>query len=237
MTDELDDLEALAADYVLGTLDIPERWRVEKRMRTEPAFEALVRDWSRRLTPLAEAVPPVDPPPELWKEIEAGLPAHPRPAAEVLPLTERRPNVALWRSWALAATAVAAALALYIGATPPSITETRYVAVLNRGEASPSWLVSVDIADRTLTIRPLADVAVPEKDLELWLVSTEDVPPRSLGLLNAQHEISIPMSAVLRQEVPKAAALAVSLEPAGGSPTGLPTGPVLYQGAVLPISN
>ena len=62
MTDELDDLEALAADYVLGTLDIPERWRVEKRMRTEPAFEALVRDWSRRLTPLAEAVPPVDPP-------------------------------------------------------------------------------------------------------------------------------------------------------------------------------
>jgi len=236
MTDELDDLEALAAEYVLGTLDVRERWRVEKRLRSDPAFDALVRDWSRRLAPLSEAVPPVDPPPEIWNEIEASLPKQARPTAEVVSLTERRRNVALWRSWALAATAVAAALALYIGSTPPSITETRYVAVLNRGEASPSWLVSVDIADKTLSIRPLADVAVPDKDLELWLVSTEDVPPRSLGLLNAQHEISIPISAVLRQEVPKAAALAVSLEPAGGSPTGLPTGPVLYQGAVLPIN-
>ena len=237
MTYELDDLEALAADYVLGTLDFRERWRVEKRMRTDPAFEALVHDWTRRLAPLAEAVPPVDPPSALWKEIEASLPVHPRPPAEVVPLAERRPNIALWRSWALAATAAAAALAVYIGITPPSITETRYVAVLNRGEASPSWLVSVDIADKTLSIRPLADVAVPDKDLELWLVSTEKVPPRSLGLLNARHEISIPISAVLREELPKAAALAVSLEPAGGSPTGQPTGPVLYQGPILPLEN
>ena len=59
--------------------------------------------------------------------------------------------------------------------------------------------------------------------------------PRSLGLIS-----TISPAGVARIELPTAAdqalqnipALAISLEPAGGSPTGLPTGPVLYTGLV-----
>lgn len=238
MSEKLDILESLAADYILGTLDAAERRRVEARLEHEPELARFVDEWTQRLSPIAEAVPPVDPPPHVWHRIEAGLDSRSHPAPEKVYLEPLRRQVSFWRWFAVGASALAASLAVYIGIGIALVTpdlETRYVAVLNEGDASPAWLVSIDIADRTLTIRPVADVTVAQKSLELWLVRGSESPPQSLGLLNPTQPLSIPISAAVSQDVYSKAVLAVSLEPEGGSPTGLPTGPVVYQGTLLPM--
>jgi len=241
MSEELDDSEALAAEYVLGTLDREERQRAQARLATDHAFARMVDDWSRRLAPLSEAVPPVEPPPTAWAAIEAALPAERRATrAPPRPLSSW---ASIWRSlgfwrWATGgAVALAAGLALYIAVTPlQPAPESRYVAVLESGPGQPAWLVSIDIAARQMTVRPFGDLALADKSYELWLIEAT-AQPKSLGLLSPDDDRAIPISADLGSAVPRAVAFAVSLEPAGGSPTGLPTGPVLYQGAILPVGD
>ena len=245
MTDQLDDTEALAAEYVLGTLDEAARRRAEDLLARDAAFARLVDHWPRRLTPVTEAVPPVEPSPEVWRNIEAAIardraattaPQRPTMLAQPTPLLER---LGFWRLWAVGASALAAALALYIAAGPvlaPPTPETRFVAVLNEGAATPAWVVTVDLATEQLTIRPVAAVAVADRALELWLLAGAEAP-RSLGLLDPLQPASFQVTAIVEAGLPAGTALAVSLEPLGGSPTGLPTGPVVYQGALLPAAD
>ena len=48
-----DEIEALAGEYVLGTLDADERRAAEARIVADPTFRTAVADWERRLQPLA----------------------------------------------------------------------------------------------------------------------------------------------------------------------------------------
>ena len=116
---------------------------------------------------------------------------------------------------------------------PPA---TRYVALLGTGDASPALLVTVDPAAGRMTIRPLEPAAVEDRALQLWLVAGGQAPPRSLGLLDPVHEIALQLDPQAETHLRPSAALAVSLEPPGGSPTGLPTGPVIYQGPLLALA-
>ena len=62
MNDELSELEQLAAEYVLGSLGADERRSVEEQMRRDAELARLVQEWTLRLAPIIEAVPPVAPP-------------------------------------------------------------------------------------------------------------------------------------------------------------------------------
>ena len=239
MNGELDDMETLAAEYVLGTLDHAQRKAAESRLASDRAFARLVEEWTQRLAPLSQIVEPVEPPHDNWPAIHAALPLERRSATE--PSRTASPSIwarlAFWRwSTALAATA-AAALAVYLAVIPPQVVpETRFIAVLEAGPGMPAWLVSVDIARQQMTVRPYGELAVADRSYELWLIPGDAAQPRSLGVLSTQTDRIVPVSADLSTVVPSAAAFAVSLEPAGGSPTGLPTGPVLYQGSILPVA-
>ncbi|MDI4658735.1 hypothetical protein K9U41_20305, partial [Xanthobacter autotrophicus] len=74
----------LAAEYVLGTLDLEERKRVRARIAADPPFAGLVRLWERRLSPLHELAVPVTPPPSIWRVIVADLKAAPPAAPKTL---------------------------------------------------------------------------------------------------------------------------------------------------------
>jgi anti-sigma-K factor RskA len=243
MTEELDETEALAAEYVLGTLEPTARAAVQQRLRTDAELARLVELWDQRLTPLAAIVPPVEPPPAAWLGIGQALAADARPAPPPRRVRVSRHglrySVTFWRRCALGAGALAAILALYIAGTalrPPSApTAARYVAVLDRGEASPALVVTVEPAAGRATVRPLAVAAAADHALELWLIQGEGRPPRSLGLLDPQQETALELPDQLRPTLKPSAALAVSLEPPGGSPTGQPTGKVLYRGPLLAL--
>lgn len=251
MTDALDDFETLAAEYVLGTLEAAERRRAEDLLARDRRFSALVDDWNRRLAPLAEAIPPVAPPPEVWQGIEAALRGRrvpvthatvPQPAGPPRGLAGLWQRAAFWRWCSLGLAAAAASLALYVAGLPlPGLQPAdgpRYAAVLSEGGEVPAWLVDLDPAGRHLEVRPLAevpaDVGSGDRAFELWLIADPEGPPRSLGLLDPAAPTRLPLAPAVAADR-AGALLAVSLEPRGGSPTGLPTGPVVYQGALFAL--
>ena len=247
MSDPFDDKEARAADYVLGTLGSAERKEVEASLASDEDLAARVEQWSRRLLPLAQALPPVEPPPSVWRTIERTLDRDLERRPESRLVTDLkaaqgalRRRLALWRWSALVASTVAATLALFIAVTGiwlPVRQDTRFVATLNEGATGPSWFVTVDLETQQLTIRPLGELAGSDRDYELWLVSGAGEAPQSLGLLDPVQEISFRVAPELSAASLPDAVLAISLEPAGGSPTGLPTGPVVYQGALLAVAD
>lgn len=250
MTDAYNERDGLAGEYVLGTLEAAARREAEALCARDPAFAALVADWQQRLALLGDNIEPVAPPPELLGRIESVLDDIASNAATPLTLSPaHRPRrgrqvAAAWRFAAFGAGAIAVALAVYIavGALIPEVPPSRYVAVLNQAAATPALMVTVDFTADRMTIRPVAEtetvlaraLAAGEKALELWLIPPGGGAPRSLGLMPAKGAVSIALSSEMEKDLLSAVALAVSVEPPGGSPSGVPTGPVIYQGAVLP---
>ena len=244
MSGKSEDRDILAAEYALGTLSHEQRQRAKAHLRTDRSFARRVDAWSRRLAPLLTLIPPLQPSRALWPRIEAVLAGElgrdatpnrrPQTTRPAVPLLER---LGFWR-WATGgAVAVATALALYIGVAPLGRPpDGEYVAVLDSGPGKPAWLVSIDTVTRQMTVRPYGDLRVADGSYELWLVPGPEARPRSLGLLNPDGDRAIQVSAGLGAAVTEAAAFAVSLEPAGGSATGLPSGPVVYQGAILSLA-
>src|SRR5262245_40075317 len=103
-------LEAMAGEYVLGTLSPGERPEAQTLLAQDRDFARAVDLWTRRLTPLLLATPGVAPPPELRERILASVGAGDS-SANVVALKRR---VSFWRGASLAASAIAAALALFI---------------------------------------------------------------------------------------------------------------------------
>ncbi len=232
---DFDDIDVLAGEYVLGTLDAVERTAVTARRSREPALDAAIVAWEARLAPLIDEIAPVMPPDHLLDEIMRqidGANGSVRDGKVVA--LERRLRV--WRIAALGAGAVAAGLALFVTATTlaPSRPAQNFVAVLQRDAASPAFVVSVDIATRSLTIRPVAALPQTDHSYELWLVNDRLRAPRSLGVVqNAALTVASSRLSDLPSDVVRNATFAVTLEPVGGSPSGLPTGPVLYSGTLV----
>lgn len=205
-----DDL--LAAEYVLGTLPLAERLAVETRMKSDTAFARSVQAWENRLSGLNDSYPPV-PAPNLLPQIEARL----------FPTAPKRRAGWLW-GWvggAVTAGALAMAVLVVLPILPPPPGPV--IAVLGEGDA---LRFEARFRDGTLNVIRVAGTPAPEGQVqELWVIAPEAAPV-SLGLL-AEAELSVPYP-----DLPTGWTLAVSVEPAGGSPTGAPTGPVVAAGVV-----
>ena len=223
-----DDRDALAGEYVLGTLDAATTARVGAMMRDDPALRAAVVAWEARLAPLAALTPPEAPPPELWDRIAAGLPGA-APAQSGRTRWWERTNI--WRGWAVAATAVAAGLAVF--AVQPRAPETRFMTVMVSDRSQSAWMAQVNRNGgiELAAIRPVGaePAALPaDRVMQLWALPPGATGPTSLGLLPREGgRVSIATPAVK----PVAGMLIeISLEPPGGSPIGRPTGPILFIG-------
>jgi anti-sigma-K factor RskA len=220
--------EVLAGEYVLGTLRGAARRRFEHWLVDDTDLRRLVRDWQERLQPMAEAVVPVRPPVRVWKAIQRRVQARRRKGLwDYLPL---------WRAIGLSCALAALSLALVIGLKPVPTPAPRqdYLAVVNDQKSQPAWFVEADLGAQVLRVRSLRPQALPPgKAFELWMLPSGGQPPQSLGLLSPTGELRLSLNAAKLVVLTRSQGLAVSLEPAGGSPTGAPTGPVLYQGPLI----
>lgn len=223
--------DRLAAAYVAGTLRGPARRRFVALMRSHANLQHAVREWDARLMPLTASVEPVTPPPQVWQRIEARIAPPSRAAVAPLPRGWWH-QLAFWR--ALSALATVAALTLGVLLAVPSPSQPPIVVVLAPAGSAPgtegvglaSFVASISADGRAMVTRPLSAVNLrPDRALELWAVPAEGAP-RSLGLISDKGATVVKRGRVLDNT----AALAVSLEPPGGSPTGAPTGPILYVG-------
>jgi anti-sigma-K factor RskA len=224
-------LDALAAQYALGTLSPRARRRLAAVGEANPAVGTALRDWEMRLASLAEAIPGVVPAPRVWASVRRRLGLGPE-ASRRAPPAPWWASLSLWRGLAFAGFALAFALGVSVFAPRSERPDERIVVVLAGPDAKPALLVSADRGGRYLTVKAVAPVAVPaDRALELWSLP-EGRDPLSLGLVPATGIARLPLGApagIALQNIP---ALAVSLEPPGGSPTGKPTGPVVYTGSV-----
>jgi anti-sigma-K factor RskA len=233
---ELDDIEGLAAEYVLGTLSRAERQDVAERRRADKALDRAIQAWERRLAPLARTVSPLAPSPALYNKIRAeiGLSQH------VISLKAREERLtrraANWRNAFIGASALAASLAGIIAyrETLPPVEATQYVAVLNTGDDKPAFLLTVDTRTNMCVITAVNPPPEADKTFQVWMVSDEMPKPKSIGMVNKPGEMQMmPMQPGPEMDLFLNASFAVSVEPMGGSPTGLPTGPVLFTGKLI----
>lgn len=225
--------EALAREYVLGTLDARMAALVAQAMREDAGLRAAVAGWEARLAPLSALAPPEAPPEGIWASIAAMLPGAAAPAQTRAPFW-RRLNV--WRGWAIGATTVAAGLALFVVQSAPGLRgdrETRFMTVLVTDRSQPAWMAQVDRQGglQLAAIRPVGAETPPvpaDRVMQLWALPPGATAPTSLGLLPREGGVvSIATPAIK----PVAGMLIdISLEPPGGSPIGRPTGPILFIG-------
>lgn len=227
--------DRLAAEYVAGTLRGPARRRLQALLPAHPALRAAVREWERRLMPLTSVLAPVEPPAAVWPRVESRLfgatPEAAGTAGAAPTEAVRAPwwtQLAFWRGLSAIATVAAVSLAVLLASPPPA--QPPIVVVLSgtggAAQGAGGFVASVTADGRALVTKPLVNVSLEAgRALELWSVPPEGAP-RSLGLISASGATVVQRGRLLDGT----AALAVSLEPAGGSPTGAPTGPILYVG-------
>lgn len=232
--EDADDPDLLAGEYVLGTLEPRIRDAFQVRLAMDRDLQARVAAWEARLAPLADAVPPLEPSPAVWRriatQIARGEATAPAPGRR--PRTPIRPrlwqSVGFWRGWAATATLAAASLAAWLVLAPQP---PRLIAVLG-APGEPSWLLTASADAGELQARVVGPLEPGPRAHELWLVPT-DAAPISLGVLAADGTTVRPLPASARPLLVPGTVVAVSLEPEGGSPTGQPTGPVLYTGRLI----
>ena len=216
--------DRLAAGYVTGTLRGAARRRFDALLPAHAALRDALGYWNEQLMPLTASLAPVAPPPRVWRRIEERLWSGPvgavaRPAS----------SLAFWRGLSAFAGVAALSLALLLAnpepARPPVIVVLDAATPGAVGSSPASVIASIGGDGRALVTRPL-NVSVPaDRALELWAVPASGAP-RSLGLISGSGVTLLQQGKLLDA----AAALAVSLEPRGGSATGAPTGPILYVG-------
>lgn len=205
--------EEWAAEYVLGTLEAREADAVRALMARDAGFAQQVADWERRLSPLMALATPEAPPPDLWARIEATLGAAPA----------RRPWRFLWPAFGLGAGAVAAGLAailIFRPAAPPLMT------VLLTSQDQPAFLVEAERGEiRLAALNPRGVEA--GRVMQLWALPQGATAPTSLGIVPEGGRYSVTPRGIRPEP---GMLIEITLEPPGGSPTGRPTGPILFIG-------
>ncbi|MGY3231427.1 anti-sigma-K factor RskA [Luteibacter sp. HA06] len=221
------------AEYVLGLLDADARAAVAREVETSPEAAAAVALWQRHFTPLAMEVTDVAPPAHVWAGIRRRLALD----GVAPPRVSAWDSLGLWRWIGVGATAVAACLLVVTMTRPVAPTAATHPSVLmvstiagDNGVAG--WTATMDIDRSELLVVPASPAAVAsDRNTELWLIPAGGAPI-SVGVFPPGDPKRFHLDKSLLDRLGPTAALAVSLEPVGGSPTGQPTGPVIAKGAI-----
>jgi len=231
--------EDRAGLFVLGALNAEEMRAMRAEADRDPTLASEIVDWERRLTPLVGLVPLVSPPETLWTQLETRLDRLATPGSALgeiyrPPLRQRskrrgeRRQVMMWRGVALAAMAVAAGLLVALvtrePAPPPAVAM-----VMPMKSGVGGWLITVAANGDIHAVAQGALTHGHDQDFELWAMPTGATKPVPLGLLPTTESAVLTRAAVPSQPF----VLLVSLEPKGGSPTGFPTGPVMFGSAEI----
>lgn len=225
--------DKLASEYVLGTLRGRARARFQGLLKYDPALRQLVADWERKLMPLAVAAGDVQPHARVWHRIAARIGGRPR--------TGWLASLVLWRGLALASTTLALAMTIFIGAQPAPEPPVAMVAVMSDERAQPSmvvsWPPSKSAREAHLRIKIIQDhpTMAANTSWELWMLPGGKAAPISLGLVGLQENQILKLKPEYADMMGRAWGMALSVEPAGGSPTGAPTGPVIFKGQCVKV--
>lgn len=232
-----------AAEYALGVQTAAERAAAERRIDTDPAFASEVFAWNERLIPMIDAVPPVSPSRVVWLRIRAQL-GLTQGATKVGAWN----NISIWRAATGVFAATAAATLAFVVLTPTTVTTPSRVdapvvpspagltsvgMLKPDADAPASFVITFDQASERLIIAPVVGPSQAGHSYELWLLP-DGTAPVSIGVLDGAGVVTLDARRLVGVGG-GSLALAISVEPRGGSPTGLPTGPVIASGQLQPL--
>ena len=223
-----DEDRALAGELALGLLEGEAKAAAERRLTSDRAFAREVEHWQMRLSEFDQVTEPQRPSEELWRRIEAGVAGPARAAAGPSAWAGFWNNLAMLRATTLGASLAALLLAVGLGfALRAAYQQPTMVAVLLDG--SRAGAVVHAFADGRVVLVPLTSINVPAgRALEVWTLPSRERGPVSVGLMDRARTLTLSL-----KDLPAPGPdqlFEITLEPATGSPTGRPTGPVLFKG-------
>ena len=236
-------IHELADEYVLGLLEGEELARVEAEIEHDGALRAAVAASRDRFVELDLVIAPAAITAGLWQRIEERLgaqqPAAGATGARAAPRWSDGAAAAagaaandnarrVWRRTAIAAMAASLLLAVGLGWSLIDTPQPRIIAVLLDEAGEPLAIVE-DFGDTSARVIPLTAFDVPPgRTMQVWTKPSEDIGPVSLGLLEASRSTMLegpPLPEPAEEQLYE-----ITIEQAGGSPTGRPTGPILVKG-------
>lgn len=214
---------ALAADYAIGLMPSTARRRFESLLLDDPNLRAEVAQWQESLVGLTTELRPEPVPERVWQQIVARI------EPQRLHVPEKR---SLWNWMRVAAVACSLLVAIVVG-----VIYTRdkpdFNATLVANDQQPA--LTVQAFERYLKVEPVAVASVdPGRSLELWAIPLDGVPV-SLGVIPDDGKGRVDLSDAQRKLLSRQTTMAITLEPKGGSPSGKPTGPILYKGQLASL--
>lgn len=229
-------LDILIDECVLGLAGDDDIARLEAMAAVDPAIAARLDLVRQKFAPLDATADDLPLPDGFWDRINAQLdgdhdaetPVAQADRGQVIDLGAMRAQAARWRVSALAGIAAALVMAVALAWSFMLPQEQAVVAVLlnDRGEA----IALVEgMPDNTTRVTLLETQNVPQDQvMQVWTKPEDDGPPVSLGLLDTGRSRTLTIDGL---PSPSAQQLyEITSEPAGGSPTNLPTGPILGKG-------
>jgi len=227
-------------EAVLGLASEAEMAEIEALCAADAAMAAQLERARSRFAALDDTADSLPLPVDLWQRVEASLDqeqdAGPgeQPTAEIIKFLPLHKAMTKWRATALSGIAAALLLAVALGWSLLNVTEPTVIAVLLDSQGQPIALVEGNENNKTL-ITLLESARVPDdRVMQVWTKPEEDGSPVSLGLLAAARSRTLSVDGL---PPPRQDQLyEITYEPLGGSPTNLPTGPILGKGfAKMPV--
>lgn len=229
------DRDVSAGEYVLGLIEGADRTAFENRLAHDDALNAAVERWRTRLASIDAGASPVEPSSGLWQRIEGGLQADVAAVPQHRPLPARPgllsrwwDDLWIWRGAALAGLACTALLGIALVLTSARAHRQPVMVAVLLTDANVAAAVVNTFADGRTELLPLQDIAVPQgRALQIWTLWDRQTGPRSVGLIDRAQTVPLRLDNL---PLGTDQLFEITLEPAAGSPTGRPTGPIIAKG-------
>ncbi len=233
--------EALAAEYVLGTMVGAARRRFERLIAERPYIRYAVEMWEERLGPMAELLPETPPPAHVWNNIRNGI-GQTAAVAETAP----RKGIASWFGF-LGSTgfwqATTAVLAVALGMKtllplveePAPMPTLSYISVLEGEGDKPMVVTMGDQKRRVVSVRLMETPKMDdERVLELWAIKAPDSKPVRVGVVRPDRKQTyIRLSEQQWKRMEGAKQFAITFEPRDREKADQPSGPIMYKGKCI----
>ncbi|WP_449394632.1 anti-sigma factor [Devosia riboflavina] len=213
----------------MGLLDPAAHEAVGRRIAADTMLQREHDFWESHFSGLDEQFEPVAPPANILPKIETRLFG-----------AEKRASwwdsLALWRSVAAGALAVAAVAVGFsvLQPSPDSSALANQLVAALQAEGSDVQFLALYDGSGAVRLTALSGATLPNNDYELWAIQGGG-SPISMGVVPINARTTVELSDAVRSGWGEGSVLAVTLEPKGGAPAGVPTGPIVAQGAVTKI--
>ncbi len=232
-------LPELIDDVVVGLASEEDIARLETLAAENPDIAFAIARARQRFLALDETADELPLPEGFWERLNAKLddrtevPNDDTPG-NVVDMAAMRGKLRRWRLSALSSIAASVALVAVLGWSTLSRQDVAVIAVLLNDQGEAVALVEA-MEDNTTRVTLLEQAEVPsEMVMQVWTKPEDTGPPVSLGLLESGTSRTLTVDGLPTPHLLQL--YEITTEPAGGSPTNLPTGPILGKGlAKVPV--